>query len=133
MKLDIEPTIEKATGLNKIKMQMMEIDALYVVRLANGDEYTVTWDRKGLEEFQPKANISDVMKSWEESILRTIKTNKKAAETRKHPTWKTHFEDENGKLHEKAYPLSDVSVDNFKMFVERDLKKVGKMELVKFV
>ena len=133
MKIDIEPTIEKAKGLNKLRIEFNELDALYVVRLANGEDYTVAWDKKGLEEFQPNANVSDMMKAWEEGILRTIKINKKAAETRNHPTWKTYFTDENGKQHEKAYPLSDVSVNNFKKFVERDLKKVGKMELVKLV
>jgi len=133
MKIDVQPTIEKAKGLNKLRIDFNELDALYVVRLANGEDYTVVWDRKGLEEFQPNANVSDMMKAWEESILKAIKINKKAAETRNHPTWKTHFTDENGNRCQKPYKLDDYSVNNFKKYVERDLKKVGKMELVKLV
>jgi hypothetical protein len=142
MKIDIEPTIEIASGLDKLRLQTKELDALYFVRLANGSEFTVKWDKDGLKSFQPNKTISEMMKQWEEGIIRTIETNKKAAETGEHPTWTQPIYENveyNGRvickkvIGKKPYSLCNSSIENFKMFVERDMKKLGKMEFVKLV
>jgi len=141
MKIDVEPKIEAAKGLDKLRMEMSGIDALYVIRLSNGQDYTVVWESEELDKFQPNKTVSEMMKSWEEGILRGIEVNKKAAETGKHPTWKQAvYEDveKHGRIVKEqvgweAYKLSESSIKSFELFVKRDLKKVGKMELVKLV
>lgn len=142
MKIDIEPTIEKATGLDKLRMETQGIDALYFVRLANGSEFTVKWDRIGLESFLPRETVSEAMKRWEEGIVRTIETNKKAAETGQHPTWTQPVYENveyNGRVvdkkivGQKPYELSESSIESFKLMVERGVEKLGKMEFVKLV
>lgn len=142
MKIDIEPKVEKAKGLDRVRMRINELEALYVVRLSNGSDFTVTWDEKGLNEFLPKETVSETMKRWEEGIIRTIETNKKAAETGQHPTWTQPVYENveyNGRVvdkkitGQKPYELSESSIESFKLFVERDTQKLGKMELVKLV
>jgi len=142
MIIDVEPKLEKAKGLDRIRMKINELEALYVVRLANGSDFTVTWDEKGLNEFLPKETVSEAMKRWEEGIVRTIETNKKAAETGQHPTWTQPVYENveyNGRVvdkkitGQKPYELSESSIESFKLFVERDTKKLGKMEFVKLV
>lgn len=141
MKIDIEPIIEIATGLDKLRLQTQGLDALYFVRLANGAEFTVKWDRDGLENFLPNKTVSEMMKLWEEGIIRDIEKNKKAVETGEHPTWtQPVYEDveyfgrfKKKQIGTKPYKLNDYSIENFKMFVERDIKKLGKMEFVKLV
>jgi len=87
MKIDITPTIEKADDFDALCIQDRKIDALYVVRLANGKRYTVKWDSNGLDGFLPKRTVSEMLKSWEETIKRRYETAKTALKTGKHPTF----------------------------------------------
>jgi hypothetical protein len=86
MKIDIEPIIEKADKIDRICIDMREIDALYVVRLANGKDYTVKWCRKELESFCPNRTVSEMLQSWEETILRRHAEAVEAVESGLHPT-----------------------------------------------
>ena len=102
MTIDIEPIIEKANEFDRICMDMREIDALYVIRLANGKDYTVKWDLKEMGTFCPKRTVSEMIQAWEESILRRHAEAVEAVKTRLHPTFTvTRF---------VTYPNSDVPV-----------------------
>lgn len=86
MKIDINPIIEEANNTDRICMDMRDIEALYVVRLANGKDYTVKFDKKSLDEFQPSKTVSEMLIDWEDNILRRYNEAVKAVETGLHPT-----------------------------------------------
>lgn len=81
MTIDVQPVIEKANDLDAQVLKMREIEALYVVRLASGKDYSTHFDKKSLAEFQPNKTVSEMLESWEETFKRrhaeavdTIKT-----------------------------------------------------------
>jgi hypothetical protein len=86
MKIDITPIVEVAGHVDAICIEMREIEALYVVRLANGKDYTTKWDKKELESFQPSKTVSQMIKEWEDGIIRRYEIAKNALETGLHPT-----------------------------------------------
>ena len=86
MKIDIQPNIEKASDLDSICIDARCIDALYVVRLADGSDYTTKFDNKSLEEFQTNKTVSEMLASWEENIILRYNTAMEAVKTRIHPT-----------------------------------------------
>jgi beta-galactosidase/beta-glucuronidase len=86
MKVDIEPIVEQAVDIDAIALDMRNEPFFYIVRLANGDDYTVKWTRKEIQEFQPSKTVSQMIKEWEESILRRYEEAKTALETNLHPT-----------------------------------------------
>lgn len=94
MEIDIKPTFEKAKGFDATCIESREIDALYVFRTFEGVDYTVKFDKKGLDEFQPNRTVSEVMKTWETNIDLRIKEIKKAIRTKKHPYLKKMVESE---------------------------------------
>lgn len=134
MIIDVQPTIEKAKGLEKIRMEMSELDVLYVVKLKNGEQFSTVFSKKSLNEFVPHQKASEMLKSWEQGILGQIKLCEKAIKTGKHPTWKTSKTNKvTGEKYLVAYPLDDYSINNFKNRLEELKAKTGKMEFVKIV
>lgn len=85
MKIDIDPIIQPANELEKAVIEMREIEALYVVKLANGKEYTVQWDKKGLAEFQTSRTVSEMLQIWEDGIRNRYEVAKGALATGLHP------------------------------------------------
>ena len=73
MKIDIDPIIEEGNKTDKICLEMRGLDAFYVIRLANGKDYTVKFESDRLAEFQPKETVSQMMAEWEENIQRRYK------------------------------------------------------------
>ncbi len=104
MKIDIEPIIEKANEVDKACIELREIACYYLVRLANGKEYSVKWDDKGLAEFQPNRTVSTMLKEWEEGIKRNHAVAVKALKTGLHPIWTTEKRDEFKRLTGKFEP-----------------------------
>ena len=86
MKLDIQSTLEKATEIDNICIDMRGIEALYVARLANGKDYSAKFDEKALSEFVPSRTVSEMLQSWEESIKRRHAEAIEAIKTGLHPT-----------------------------------------------
>ena len=87
MKIDIEPIIEKADEYHRIILDVRGIEALYVVRLANGKDYTVEWEKKEMDTFCPKRTVSEMIQAWEESITRRHAEALEALRTGLHPTY----------------------------------------------
>ena len=85
MKIDITPTIEVADKTDRICIEMREIEALYVVRLANGKDYTTKFSKKELDEFQPNKTVSEMIAQWEKGIHRRYQIAKNAIESGLHP------------------------------------------------
>lgn len=130
MELDIQPQIEKAKGIDKICLEMREIDSLYVVRTSDGKDYTVKWELDEMLGFQPNKTVSEMMKTWEDGLKRQLKTAEKVIKTKNHPTWKQWVYDDKGKaIGQKPYRLSDTR--NFEISAERIKKQLGKMTIVK--
>jgi hypothetical protein len=86
MKIDVTPVIEQADETDAICIQMREIEALYVVRLANGKNHTTKFSKKELDEFQPSKTVSQMMDEWEKGIVKRHTIAKKAIESGLHPT-----------------------------------------------
>lgn len=87
MKIDIEPVIEKANELDRICMDMRGIDALYVIRYANGKDCTVKWSRAEIATFVPNSTVSEMIERWEQGTLDRHKEICDTLETGLHPTW----------------------------------------------
>ena len=87
MKIDLIPTIEQADERDRICIDMREIEALYVVRLANGEDFTTKFDKKELDEFQRSKTVTEMMNEWEENIIRRIAIIDEALKTNLHPTF----------------------------------------------
>jgi uncharacterized Fe-S center protein len=87
MKIDIQPVIETADKTDRICIDMREIEALYVIRLASGINYTSKFSKKELDEFCPNKTVSEMIQAWEESILRRHAEAVEAVATGLHPTW----------------------------------------------
>jgi len=64
---------------------MRGIEALYVVRTANGVDYSTKFDKESLAEFVPKRTVSEMLKSWEETIKRRYDEAKLAVRSGYHP------------------------------------------------
>ena len=87
MKIDIEPVIEKANELDRICMDMRGIDALYVIRYANGKDCTVKWSRAEIATFVPNSTVSEMIERWEQGTIDRYNEICKTLETGLHPTW----------------------------------------------
>lgn len=87
MKIDIQPVIETADKTDRICIDMREIEALYVIRLASGINYTSKFSKKELDEFVPNKTVSEMIQAWEESIVRRHAEAVEAVKTGLHPTW----------------------------------------------
>ena len=87
MKIDITPTIEKATGIDASYMQMNKLKALYFARLADGTEFTVKWTDKTIKYFCPNKTVSVMLADWEQNIIDRHKEALKVLRTGLHPTW----------------------------------------------
>ena len=138
MKIDINPVIEKANDIDYICLEMRGIDALYVVRLANGDNYSTKWDDKELAEFCPNRSVSEMLISWEETIKRRYTEAVKAYETGIHPTWKRNSKVLHpitqiwtGKYMEVDYLMTKSECEGWKREAEKLTKEFGKLSLVK--
>lgn len=142
MKIDIEPIIEKANDIDRIVINMREIEALYVVRLANGKDYTTKWAKKEMDTFCPNKTVSQMIQQWEEGILRRHAEAVEAVKTGLHPTFTT--------TRLVTYPNSDVPIyphktvtepqqldyygkKNFKRVIQDLELEFGKMSFVKIV
>ena len=141
MIIDCEPIIEVATGINRVAIDIREIGALYVARLANGEDYSTTFDAKELVLFQPKKTVSEMLKSWEDGLQREYETAINAVETGIHPYWKAqrkvmdpvfkHYW--TGKYEECDYILNEDGIKSFKNIAERLSKKLGKLTFHKLI
>lgn len=69
MTIDIQPTIEEATGKWRIAIDMTD-EPRYVVRTDKKDEFSTVFTPKQLDEFQSWRTVSEMMKIWEEGIER---------------------------------------------------------------
>jgi hypothetical protein len=85
MKIDLTPKLEQANDTDAICIKMRDIEALYVIRLANGKDYTTKFSKKELDEFQPNKTVSEMISIWEKGIKRRYDIAKNAIETGLHP------------------------------------------------
>lgn len=129
MKLDIKPIIEKATEEMAWILKGREIEELYVVRRANGEDHTIMWTLKDLEEFLPNRKVSEVMLDWEESNTREIERCRLAISTKKHPTFTS--ESKEGVITPRKLDKYDIA--GFRKSLERALVRAGKLTLVKII
>lgn len=143
MQIDIEPIIEKANSTDAICMEFRNIDALYVIRLANGKDFTIKWDSKGLNDFQSRRTISEMIDMWEKGIIRRYKIAENALKTGLHPTntferpitvkLSNGFEYPTGKTERVRCELDSYGKEHFKSeMVNRELE-FGKMIFVKII
>lgn len=142
MVIDIEPIIEQANAIDRIVLNMRQIDALYVVRLANGEDYTVKWDRQQLHDFLPNNTVSEVIKSWEMNIIDRYEVAVKALETKLHPVYTVDREilnpltgiSYNPKQYETVpKPLNRYEVAHFEHEVIELNRQFGQMSFIKIV
>jgi len=86
MNIDIQPTIEQANDLDAQILSTRGIEALYVVRLHSGEDYTTHFDKQSLAGFQPKRTVSEMMNSWEETFRRRHAEATATLKSGDHPT-----------------------------------------------
>lgn len=134
MKIDIDPNIIEAVDFWKTVLELRQIDALYVIRLANGEDYSVEFDEKSLEEFHSNKTVSEVLAILEDGVKRNYEECLKAVETGIHPNWTVTkrimhpiAHTWTGKTEEVPYTLSENEKDSFKNQAEKWEKKMGKM------
>ncbi len=87
MIIDIEPTLKPASPIEKTILELRGIDALYVILTADGNEESVRFDRKSLDEFCHSKTVSEVLSSLEEGIDSQIQKFRTALDTNIHPHW----------------------------------------------
>lgn len=147
MKIDVTPIIEQADDWHRTVIDARELEALYVVRLANGKDYTTEWDKKGLTEFLPKRTVSEMLHEWEEGIKRRYAEAVEALRTGLHPTFTVvrhimykgttitgePYEAKTGKTEIVPQQLGKYGKENFKR-IKKDLKEeFGTLSFVKIV
>lgn len=138
MKIDIEPRIEIADEFHRIVLDTREIPALYVIRLANGEDFSVKFEHDEMQSFLPSKTVSETIKMWEEGIIRQCEIYKKSIETGIHPCWKSSRKIINpitqiwtGRYEECDYIMNKSEIESFQRLLELTEKKLGKMEFVK--
>jgi hypothetical protein len=122
---------------------MREIEALYVIRLSNGKDYSVKFDKKEMDSFQPNKTVSEVIKSWEDNIQRRYDEAVKAIETGLHPTARVNVPIMITLLHGGEYPTGKYTSERKQLDVyeKRHFKKMiaelpnefGLMQFIKIV
>ena len=142
MKIDIEPIIERANHIDRIVIDVREIEALYVVRLASGKDYTVKWEKKEMDTFCPNKTVSVMIQQWEEGILRRHAEAVEAVKTGLHPTFTVTRLVTHPNSVVPVYPHKTESVPqqldyygkkNFKRVIKDLELEFGKMTFVKIV
>jgi hypothetical protein len=143
MKIDITPIIEEADKWHRVVLDTRELEALYVVRLANGEDYSVEFDKKGLELFQPNKTVSEMIKSWEESFIRRHGVIVEALRTNLHPTFTIErkemistpsgFEYPTGRVFTEPKPLDNYDKERLNWEKNKLEKQFGNMVFVKIV
>jgi hypothetical protein len=142
MRIDITPRIEEASDSYKTTIKFRGIDALYVVRLANGKDYTTKMSSKELEEFQPSKTVSEMISSWEANILRRYEIAKEALRTKLHPTFTVEVKLYNevsghkfytGETETQPKQLDQYEKANFKRQMKDLEMEFGTMEFVKII
>ena len=131
MKIDIQPKVERATGIDLIAIDHMNAGPTYVVRTANNEDYTVHFCEDSLDKFQPRRTVSEMMEIWEEGLKRQLKEAEKVVKTGNHPTWTNSVWDGDKLIGYEPYKLSDTTIYQ-KKIVELK-KKIGKMKFVMLV
>jgi hypothetical protein len=146
MKIDITPIVEKAGDFDSICLTSRHIEELYVVRTANGAQYSTKFDAKSLGDFQPSKTVSEMLKSWEENIIRRCEEATLALSTGLHPT--RTFERDIMVTIEKKYVTYECSTGeteiirskidsyerrHFKHLVKALTHQFGSMEFVKII
>ena len=132
MKIDCDYVIEKADDLTKIVLNMREIPVLYVIKLANGTEYTVKFDEESLARFCPNETVSHMMTAWEESIKNTHSLYCEAVKTKIHPYWTSRKKNlETGKDEIVGQKMTQYQIDVLKIQISSLEEKMGKMYFVK--
>jgi len=87
MKIDIQPKLRQATATEKLCIELREINALYVFITKDGEEESVKFDEKSLDEFCQSRNVSYVLNSWKEAFVSQCEKYRKAVKTNIHPLW----------------------------------------------
>lgn len=140
MKIDMKPLIETANETDRIVLEMRKIEALYVVRTKNWEELTVKFDKKGLDEFLPERNISDMLLKWEAGFIRNYDELMDALHEGIHPWFKNKeeilhpiTEQPTGKYKDVDRPLTKSEAKSFLKQAEEIKQKFGKLTFVKIV
>ena len=142
MKIDVNPRIVEANEIQKLMLELRGIDCLYIVCLANGCEYTVTWTRKELDEFCPNKTVSEMLKTWEEGIKRQHDLYVSSLETGLHPYHtkiiqielpKNSYSFAKPKFETVPIELTKQSKEYFTKAVEKLKQQFGELYLVKIV
>jgi len=120
MKIDVKPRIVEANDIQKLMLELRGIDCLYIVCLANGSEYTVTWTRKELDEFCQNKTVSEMLKSWEESIKRQHDLYVSSLETGLHPY---HTKDIKIKLPNNSYSFAKPKFETVPINLTKETRK----------
>jgi len=139
MKIDVTPTEYQSNDYYETIIKSRGIPELYVVQTQSGENYTVLWEKKDLDEFQPKRTVSEMMKSWEETLQRRYDEAFKMVQTKRHLTlkvWSTRnvpHEYIPGRMVEEDYEtnefrrLDKYDIAHQKHQMEKLLPKLGKM------
>jgi hypothetical protein len=88
MTIDINklPT-RKATSFERICMELYNENTRYVIVTSDGNEHSVQFSEKSLDEFQKNKTVSQFLKEMTDGINDTINKYKNALETNIHPYW----------------------------------------------
>jgi len=92
MKIDQIDIVRPANDLESYIMKIYEDSFRYVVLDKNGQEQTVQFTPKRLEEFLPSRTVSETLLNWENGIKERIKHYEDCIKTEEHPYWtKTQY------------------------------------------
>ncbi len=138
MIIDIEPLIEFATGTQRIAMEIYEETERYVIRYANGLDYSTIFNVKSFNEFLPTRNVSDVIREWVEGLNREYNTAATAASTGIHPYWSRHIENPNRKYFEPKlisvpYEMNEHEIDGWERLAKRKFNNLGQLTFHKLI
>ena len=138
MVIDIEPIVTPASDTIKIAMEMNGETERYVVRLANGNDYSITFTVKGLEEFLPNRTVGEMLVAWEEGLQREYDRAVNVVLTGIHPEWKSRAENPNWKPFEPKtievpYTLNKQQIKSWAYHAERKKLQLGKLTFHKLV
>lgn len=145
MDIDIQPKIEILPE-NK-RYFLVDEDALYVFRLANGKDYSVRFTRSTLDQFLKGKKVSEQIKEWEDTFIRRREEAEKAIKTGKHPKFTKSEavviaskgmdgvirEFKTGKYKQVPVELNKDEINNFKKVVELMKENEGPITLIKLV
>src|SRR3546814_758168 len=73
MIIDVEPIVEKATGIWRIACDLYQ-EPRFVVKQENGKFYSAVFTQREIDNFVPSKTASEMLTAWETGIARRYDT-----------------------------------------------------------